>query len=85
MPSYKKMTAIDGLVRRVAADVRKSWVDYFKNIERLQIRDAFDAGVAHANETPKALQLTGSDYYKEIFLSGGEDPYPVDQSVEILD
>lgn len=79
------MTAIDGLVRRVAADVRKSWVDYFKNIERLQIRDAFDAGVAHANETPKALQLSGSDYYKEIFLSEGEDPYPVDQSVEILD
>ena len=85
MLSYKRMTAIDGLVRRVAADVRKSWVDYFKNIERLQIRDAFDAGVAHANETPKALQLSGSDYYKEIFLSGGEDPYPVDQTVEILD
>ena len=75
MPIY--MTAIDGLVRRVAGEVRKSWVDYFKNIERIQIRDAFESGKAHANETPIALQASGMDYYNEVFTASVDDPFPM--------
>jgi len=80
------MTAIDGLVRRVAGEVRKSWVDYFKNIERIQIRDAFESGKAHANETPINLQATGMDYYNEVFGDSQYDPFPEKQEgPEFLD
>jgi hypothetical protein len=60
------MTAIEGLVMKIQGDVRKSWVDFFKNKEMIQIRDAFNAGVHHANTTPKAFQATGMDYVREI-------------------
>lgn len=60
------MTAIEGLVKRIQGEVRKSWVDYFKTKEMIQIRDAFESGKAHANETPINLQATGMDYYREF-------------------
>ena len=70
------MTPIEGLVKKVEGEVRKSWVDFFKNREMLAIRDAFEAGKIHANETPVKDQASGMDYYREVFLQ--DDP-------EILD
>lgn len=62
------MTPIEGLVRKVEGEVRKSWVDFFKNREMIEIRNAFEAGKAHANETPVKDQASGMDYYREVFL-----------------
>jgi len=60
------MTAIDGLVKKIQGEVRKSWVDFYKTKEMIQIRDAFESGKAHANTTPINLQATGMDYYREF-------------------
>lgn len=66
------MTPIEGLVKRVHGEVRKSWVDYYKNREMIEIRNAFEAGKIHANETPLKDQASGMDYYREVFLDNQE-------------
>ena len=66
MPGF--MSPVEGLVRKVEGEIRKSWVDFFKNREMIEIRNAFEAGKAHANETPIKDQASGMDYYREIFL-----------------
>jgi hypothetical protein len=70
MPGF--MSPVEGLVRKVEGEVRKSWVDFFKNREMIEIRNAFEAGKAHANETPIKDQASGMDYYREIFLEDQE-------------
>ena len=70
------MTPIEGLVRKVEGEVRKSWVDFFMNREMLEIRNAFEAGKAHANETPINLQASGMDYYREVFLEPDPEENP---------
>ena len=65
------MTPIEALVCKVEGEVRKSWVDYFKNKEMLAIRDAFEAGKIHANETALNEQASGMDYYREVFIDPG--------------
>lgn len=72
MPGF--MTPIEGLVKKVEGEVRKSWVDYFKNREMIEIRNAFEAGKAHANETPIKDQASGMDYYREVFLLDDQQP-----------
>lgn len=79
MPGF--MTPIEGLVKKVEGEVRKSWVDYFKNREMIEIRNAFEAGKIHANETPIKDQASGMDYYREVFL---DDQQP-EQDPEFLD
>ena len=39
----------------------------------IAIRDAFEAGKIHANETPLINQATGMDYYREVFMNSGDD------------
>ncbi len=70
------MTPIEGLVRKVEGEVRKSWVDFFKNREMIEIRNAFEAGKVHANETPINLQASGMDYYREVFLEVDPEENP---------
>ena len=72
------MTPIEGLVRKVEGEVRKSWVDFFKNREMIAIRDAFEAGKIHANETAINLQASGMDYYREVFLDVGPEESKID-------
>ncbi len=67
------MTPVEGLVKKVEGEVRKSWVDFFKNQEMIAIRDAFEAGKIHANETPLIEQASGMDYYREVFMNSGDD------------
>ncbi len=44
----------------------------------IAIRDAFEAGKIHANETPVNLQASGMDYYREVFLDVGPEESKTD-------
>ena len=71
------MTALQELCKKLEGNIRKGLVDYYLDLEKKQIVNAFETGQWNGLNSYKGPLVSGKYYYDEVFGDDGmKDPLP---------